>query len=142
VLKQPRSAEIEAQNLAAALVLIGLHGGKSDLLLLARHAADDRVFVNILDSSVKVSQFERPVVTDGRDLTCQVRDVAAAAMCRLAGRDPADFGLPPFPQAKHPSGGPKSLTSSTAAGFKSKAARTAAFARAADWLRSFDGTGK
>jgi hypothetical protein len=142
VLKQERPAEIEAQNLAAALVLIGLHGEKSDLPLLARHAANDRAFVSILDSSVKVGQFDRPVVTDGRDLTCQVRDVAASAMCKLAFRDPGDFGLPPFPNVKHPNGRPQSLTSSTAAGFKSKAARAAAFARAADWLRSFDAAAK
>jgi hypothetical protein len=142
VLKLVRSADIAAENLAAAMVLIGLHGGKNDPPLLARHVADDRVFLNILDASVKVSQFERPVVTDGRDLTCQVRDVAAAAMCRLAGRDPADFGLPPFPQVKHPNGRPKSLMFSTAAGFKSKAARAAAFAKAADWLRSFDAAAK
>lgn len=138
VLKQPRSAEIEAQNLAAAVVLIGLHGGKDDLPLLARHTANDRVFVSILDSSVKVDQFVRPVVTDGRDLVCQVRDAAAAAMCKLAGRDPADFGLPPFPKAKHSNGRPMSLTSSTAAGFKSKAVRDAAFAKAGDWLKSFE----
>ena len=138
VLQQPRSAEIEAQNLAAAVVVIGLHGGKNDLPLLARHAANVRVFVSILDSSVKVGQFVRPVVTDGRDLVCQVRDTAAATMCKLAGRDPADFGLPAFPKVKHPNGRPTSLSSSTAAGFKSKAARDAAFAKAADWLKSFE----
>src|SRR5262249_57126426 len=76
VLKQPRSAAIEAQNLAAAAVLIGLHGGKNDLPLLARHAANDRVFVTILDASVTVGPFVRPVVTDGRDLVCQVPDRA------------------------------------------------------------------
>ena len=138
VLKQPKSAEIDAQNRAAAAVLVGLHGGKDDLPLLARHVSDDRVFVNILDSSVKVGQFDRPVVTDGRDLVCQVRDAAAAAMCKLAGRDPKDFGFPPFLKVKHPNGRPMALSSATAIGFKSKAARDAAFAKAADWLKSFE----
>jgi hypothetical protein len=138
VLKQPRSAEIEAQNLAAAVILIGLHGEKDDLTLLARYVVNDRIFVSILDSSVKINEFSRPVVTDGRDLVCQVRDAAAATMCKLAGRDPKDFGFPPFPKVKHPNGRPMSLSSSTAAGFKSKAARETAFAKAADWLKSFD----
>ena len=138
VLRQPRSAEIEPQNRAAAIVLVGLHGGKDDLPLLARHTADDRVFVIILDKSVKIGQFDRPVATDGRDLTCQVRDAAAVAMCKLAGRDPKDFGFPPFPAVKHPNGRPMALSSSTAIGFTSKAARDAAFAKAADWLKSFE----
>jgi hypothetical protein len=138
VLKQPLSAEIEAQNLAAAVVLIGLYGGKNDLPVLARHAANDRIFVSILDSSVKVGQFDRPVVTDGRDLVCQVRDAATATMCKLAGRDPVDFELPLFPKVKHANGRPMSLTSSTAVGFNSKAARNAAFGKAANWLKSID----
>jgi hypothetical protein len=123
VLKQPQSAEIEAQNLAAAMVLLGLYGGKDDLPLLARHAANKEVFLSILDSSVKVGPFRLPEVKDGRDLTCQVRDVVAATMCKLAGRDPADFGFPAFPRVKHPNGRPRSLGSSTAAGFKSETAR-------------------
>jgi hypothetical protein len=138
VLKQPLSAKIDAQNLAAAVVLVGLHGGKTDLPLLARHAANDRVFVSIFDSSVKWDKFFPPEITDGRDLVCQVRDAAAAALCKLAGRDPADFGLPPFPKVKHANGWPMCLSTSTEAGFKSKAARAAAFAKAADWLKSFE----
>jgi hypothetical protein len=137
VLKQPRPAEIEAQNLAAAVVLLGLHGGKDDLRLLARHAADSRVFLVILDSSATKGQRFWPPVEDGRDLSCQVRDVVAATMCKLARRDPADFGFPPFPRVKHPDGRPTSVMSSTAAGFKSEAARAAAFTKAASWLKSF-----
>jgi hypothetical protein len=137
VLKQPRSAEIEAQNLAAAVVLLGLYGGKDDLRLLARHAADNRVFLVVLDSSATKDQRFWPPVKDGRDLSCQVRDVVAATMCKLARRDPADFGFPPFPRVKHPNGRPTSLTASTAAGFKSEAARAAAFTKAASWLKPF-----
>jgi len=134
VLKQPRSAEIDGQNLAAAVILVGLHGGKEDLPLLARHAADKRVFQSIVYSSEKTPLFVPLVVEDGRDLSCQVRDVVAAAMCKLAGRDPADFGFPPFPKVKHLNGRPTSLMSSTAAGFRAEAARAAAFTKAANWL--------
>jgi hypothetical protein len=140
VLKHARPAEIQEQNLAAAVVLIGLHGGKDDLPLLARHAADDREFLIILDldSSEKRDPFVRPGVTDGRDLTCQVRDAVAAAMCKIAGRDRADFGFPPLARVKHPNGDPRSLGGSTAIGFKSKAAREAAFNKGAKWLKSFE----
>lgn len=139
VLKLPASADIGVENRAAALVLVGLHGGKEDLPLLARHTTDARVFVSVIDSSVKVKyNFEHPVVTDGRDLVCQVRDVAAAAMCRVAGRDPAEFGIPRFPKVKHPSGQPMSPKSFVVAGFKSKAAREAAFTKASDWIKSFE----
>src|SRR5262249_59014843 len=73
VLKQPRSAAIEAQNLAAAVVLIGLHGGKHDLPLLARHAANDRGFVTILDASEKGGPVVPRALADCRGVVGQGR---------------------------------------------------------------------
>src|SRR5262249_18332992 len=75
---------------------------------------------------------------DGRDLVCHVQDAAAVAMCKLAGKNPADFGFPSFPATKHANGRPMSLSGATAVGFKAKADRAAAFGKAAAWLKSFE----
>ena len=39
---------------------------------------------------------------DGRDLVCQVRDAAAVAMCKLAGKRPGRLRLPAVPQGQAP----------------------------------------
>jgi RNA polymerase sigma factor (sigma-70 family) len=139
VLKEPKPTDVSPWNLAAVAILVGLHGTKDDLPLLARHAADDRSYSTILNLPPGTDlTFGAPPVKDGRDLFCHVRDAVAVAMCKLAGKNPADFGFPPFPATKHPDGKPMSLSSATKVGFKAKADRAAAFEKAAAWLKSFE----
>jgi RNA polymerase sigma factor (sigma-70 family) len=138
VLADPRPAAIEPPNIAAAIVLVGQHGTKDDLPVLARHAADDRDHATILNLPKDFQFIGRTQTVEGRDLFCQVRDAAVVGMCKLAGKDPAEFGFPSFPATKHPNGAPRSLTSSTAIGFRTKAARDAAFAKAAAWIKTFE----
>jgi hypothetical protein len=49
VLKEPKPADILPSNLASAAILVGLHGTKDDLPLLARHAVDDRCYLTVMD---------------------------------------------------------------------------------------------
>ena len=67
--------DVEAVNLASAAILVGLHGTRDDLPLLARHAADDRRYLTVLDLPPGTDlTFGFPPVKDGRDLFCQVRE--------------------------------------------------------------------
>lgn len=135
VLKEPKPADISPWNLASAAILVGLHGTKDDLPLLARHTADDRRYSTFLNLPPGTDlTFGAPPVKDGRDLVCHVRDAAVVAMCKLAGKSPADFGFPPFPATKHPNGKPTSLSSATMVGFRARADRAAAFEKAKAWL--------
>ncbi len=137
LLKDPKPTDIRQWNLAAAAILLGLHGTKDDLPQLARHAADDRVcgtFLNLPPGTN--TSFGLPKAKEGRDLFCHVRDAVVVAMCKLDGKNPTDFSFPPFPATKHPSGKPMSLSSATKVGFKSKADRAAAFEKAKEWLDS------
>jgi hypothetical protein len=141
VLNTPNTKKIDPQNLAACLVLLGLNGTKDDLPLLARHTTDDRRYVTFLNLPPRQARDDlafsfRTPAEDGRDLFCHVRDAAVVSMCKLAGKDPADIGFPPFPPTKHPKGGPMSLSMSTSIGFKAKADRAKAFEKAAAWIKS------
>jgi RNA polymerase sigma factor (sigma-70 family) len=139
VLSDSKPLDIHAENLAAAAILLGLHGTKADLPLLLRHTADGREHETILNLPPGTDPgFAAPQTQDGRDLFCQVRDAAAVAMCKLAGKNPADFGFPSFPVTKHANGRPMSLSGATAVGFRAKADRTTAFEKAAAWLKSFE----
>jgi hypothetical protein len=135
VLKEPQPTKVDPWNVAAAAILVGLHGRKDDLPLLARHAADDRVYVTIMNLPRGTDlTFGFPPVKDGRDLRCQVRDSAVVAMCKLEGKNPAEFDFPPFPATKHTNGRPMTLSSATAVGFRAQADRMTAFAKAREWL--------
>ena len=135
VLKQPKPADVGPSNLASAAILVGLHGTRDDVPLLARHRADDRLYSTVLNLPTGTDlTFGFPPVKDGRDLFCQVRDAAVVAMCQLGGKKPAEFGFPPFPATKHPDGKPMSLSSATQVGFRAQADRAAAFAKAREWL--------
>jgi RNA polymerase sigma factor (sigma-70 family) len=142
VLKEPKPADVRPWNLAAAAISLALHGGKDDLPLLARHAADDRNYANFLNLPKDFKPVGAVKPKEGRDLFCNVRDAVVVSMCKLAGKDPADFGFPPFPKTKHPSGAPMSLSSATRVGFSSKADREKAFEKAAEWLKSFEAKGE
>src|SRR5262249_4856613 len=65
VLSEPKPMDIHAETLAAALILVGLHGTKADLPLLARHAANDRVHQTILNLPPNTDlTFARPQTVD------------------------------------------------------------------------------
>ena len=143
VLKSPSTKEIDPQNLAACLVLLALHGTKDDLPLLARLTTDDRRYVTFLNLPTERTRDDlgftfRTPAEEGRDLFCHVRDAAVVSMCKLAGKDPAEIGFPPFPTTRQPNGGSVSLSMSTSIGFKSKADQAKAFERAAAWIKSFE----
>ena len=138
MLKEPKPTDIRPWNLAAVAIFIALHGGKDDLPLLARHATDDRSFGSWLNLPPGTDLTFTPPLKEGRDLFCNVRDAVVVSMCKLAGKDTADFGFPPFPATKHPNGQPMSLSSATTVGFSAKADRAKAFEKAAEWLKSFE----
>jgi hypothetical protein len=134
VLKEPKPADLGPSNLASAAILVGLHGTKDDVPLLVRHTADDRLYATFLNLPPGTDLTFTPPVEDGRDLFCQVRDAAVVVMCKLGDKKPTEFGFPPFPETKHRDGQPMSLSMATAVGFRARADRAAAFAKAQAWL--------
>ena len=123
---QPPAAE-GLSTRAVAIVLVGRHGTAADLPLLARFTTDEQIHL-----SIGALRGER-----GARLTCQIRDAAVVSMCQLAGKNPAEFGFPPFPSSGKVGNmllgpGPISI------GFTTDAHRVAAFANAAAWIKSIE----
>src|SRR5262249_26984663 len=82
VLKDPKPANVSPWNLAAAAILVGLHGDKDDLPLLARHATDDRNYQTFLNLPKDFKWVGAIPSEEGRDTFCHVRDAAVVAMCK------------------------------------------------------------
>ena len=109
-----------------AILAVGQFGTNSDLPLLERSFADQRLFHRTNQTSAKKEQ--KPV-------EALVSDTAIAAALHLRGQHPADFGYPIL--ADYKERGPQELVKYHLLGFFDAATRDAAHKKAIEWLSKY-----
>jgi RNA polymerase sigma factor (sigma-70 family) len=126
-------ADVQPPNVAAAVAVVAEFGTRDDVELLLPHLTDARVHVSIITELPKgITGNEGYSIADlpgVKKRVCQVRDIAGAAVLKLARRESSTSGFQPWSARKHESGSPKSLSLITGIGFETEDARTAAFER-------------
>lgn len=106
-----------------AILAVGQFGTNSDLPLLERSFADQRLFQRTNHTSA--NKVQKPVET-------LVSDAAIAAALHLRSQHPADFGYPILAESKER--GPQELVKYHLLGFFDAATRDAAHKKAINWL--------
>jgi RNA polymerase sigma factor (sigma-70 family) len=117
---------------AYGALVVGGFGTKADLPLLAPHFDDPARVLAVIRDPPGERRPGKPLPIEGKDVTCQVGDVALAMAVHLRGGDPREFGFV-WP-TKLDGAKVGHVFSLGVLGFRSKDDRAAAHERAKAWL--------